>query len=153
MSDNHTPGPWRWEFNGEHRRLHLVGGRPRYDLTILDFGRWGMNGATMRLRDTAHDGMQLLYRIHERPDWIAPEAGREHHKDWHQLLTHPDARLIAAAPDLLEALKDAAEYLQDKSGCSWLRSDFQRGCRCSEDCSSIAVWKQARAAIAKAEGQ
>ena len=64
-----------------------------------------------------------------------------------------NARLIACAPEMLEALKDAAEYLQDKSGCSWLRSDFQRGCRCSEDCSSIAVWKQARAAIAKAEGE
>jgi hypothetical protein len=134
MSDNHTPGPWRWEFNGEHRRLHLVGGRPRYDLTILDFGRWGMNGATMRLRDTAHDGMQLLYRIHERPDWIAPEAGREHHKDWHQLLTHPDARLIAAAPDLLEALH-ALLFTADDSP------------------SYDAAITQARAAIAKAEGQ
>lgn len=63
-----------------------------------------------------------------------------------------DIRLLVAAPDLLEALKSAAEYLHDKSGCLWLGSDFQRGCRCSEDCSSIAVWKQARAAIAKAEG-
>jgi len=105
----HTPGPWRWEFNGKHRSLHLVGGRPRYDLTVMDFARWGMCGATMRLRDTAHDGMQILYRVHERPDWIAPEAGREHHKDWHQLLTHPDAMLIAAAPDLLALLKEVSE--------------------------------------------
>lgn len=102
MSDKHTPGPWRWEFNAEHRRLHLVGGKPQFDLTVMDFERWGMNGATMRLRDLAHDGLQLLYRVHERPDWIAPEAGREHHKKWHQLLTHPDARLIAAAPELLQ---------------------------------------------------
>lgn len=105
MKRQHTPGPWRWEFNAEHRRLHLVGGRPRYDLTIMDFERWGMSGATMRLRDTAEDGMQLLYRVHERPDWIAPEPGREHHKSWHQLLTHPDARLIEQAPKLLQALE------------------------------------------------
>jgi hypothetical protein len=105
MNRQHTPSPWRWEFNAEHRRLHLVGGRPRYDLTIMDFERWGMSGATMRLRDTAEDGMQLLYRVHERPDWIAPEPGREHHKSWHQLLTHPDARLIEQAPALLQALE------------------------------------------------
>ncbi len=60
-------------------------------------------------------------------------------------------RLHAVNAELLAALKSAAEYLHDKSGCLWLSSDFQRGCRCSEDCSSIAVWKQARAAIAKAE--
>lgn len=135
MNSKHTPGPWRWEFNGEHRRLHLVGGRQRYDLTIMDFERWGMSGATMRLRDTAHDGMQLLYRVHERLDWIAPEAGREHHKSWHQLLTHPDARLIAAAPELLEALKLCAVLVHGGS---------------RQGDAAIAA---ARAAIAKAEGK
>lgn len=38
--NKHTPGPWRWEFNTKHRRLHLVGGCWRYDLTIMDFERW-----------------------------------------------------------------------------------------------------------------
>lgn len=138
-SAKHTPGPWQWEFNAEHRSLHLVGGCPRYDLTIMDFGRWGMNGATMLLRDTAHDGLQLLYRVHERPDWIAPEPGREHHKRWHQLLTHPDARLIAAAPDLLEACREIVDAFDALSP-----SDPAR-------CSHLRI-NAARAAIAKAEG-
>lgn len=107
MTLQHTPGPWRWELNAKHRSLHLVGGRPKFDLTVMDFVRWGTHGATMRLRDTAHDGMQLLYRVHERADWIATEPGREHHRDWHQLLTHPDARLIQAAPDMLATLRKA----------------------------------------------
>lgn len=47
-----------------------------------------------------------------------------------------DARLIAAAPDLLEALKSIAE------GCSFPEDDVQRACR-----------DRARAAIAKAEGK
>lgn len=121
-SPKHTPGPWRWEFNAKRRSLHLVGGRPRYDLTLMDFERWGMNGATMRLRDTAHDGLQLLYRVHERPDWIAPEPGREHHKHWHQLLTHPDALLIQAAPVMLQALIDIAEASEDPGAVECARA-------------------------------
>ena len=46
-----------------------------------------------------------------------------------------NARLIAAAPDLLEALKDTLQLLEVYCG------DFEEGTR-----------KQARAAIAKAEG-
>lgn len=101
----YTKGPWRWEFNKEYKNLHLVGGQKRFDLTIMDFERWGMRGATMRLRDPEHNGMQLLHRVHERADWITPEPGREHHKNWHQLLTHPDALLMEASPELYEALK------------------------------------------------
>jgi hypothetical protein len=73
MSAQHTPGPWRFEFNAQHRHVHLVGGKPQFDLTIMDFCRWGMHGATMLLRDTAHDGMNIMHKLHERPDWIAPQ--------------------------------------------------------------------------------
>jgi len=136
----HTPGPWRWEYNEKHRGLHLVGGRRRYDLTIIDFERWGMHKATMRMRDTAHDGMQLLYKVHERPDWIAPEPGREHHQSWHQLLTHPDAKLIEAAPDLLAA-------------CRALLSDMQAVDAAGQYGLELQVsMDQAYKAIAKATG-
>ena len=101
----HTEGPWRWEFNREHKSLHLVGGRPLYDLTIMDFDRWGMSGAVATLRDPAEDGMNIMHRLCDRPDWIAPFPGRTHHAGWCADVTHPDMRLMAAAPDLLEALQ------------------------------------------------
>ena len=148
MSTAHTPGPWRWEFNEKHKGLHLVGGKPMYDLTIIDFERWGMNKATMRMRDTAHDGFDLMFRVHERQDWIAPEPGREHHKHWHQLLDHPDANLIAAAPELLEALKSARKELHACQAVIHLAGGFDPA-YVSE--AQIAL-KVMDAAIAKATG-
>jgi len=105
MTTAHTPGPWRWEFNAAHKTVDLVGGRPIFDLTVMDFARWGMGNAVPRFRDTSVDGMNLMDRLCDKPEWIAPEPGREHHKSWHQLVTHPDARLMAAAPELLDALQ------------------------------------------------
>ncbi|EJO27476.1 hypothetical protein [Achromobacter marplatensis] len=105
MTTKHTEGPWRWAFNAEHRSVQLVGGRPQYDLTVMDFTRWGMGGAGIRLRELSEKGMNLLHKLQERPDWIAPFPGREHHKHWCADVVHPDMRLIAAAPELLAALE------------------------------------------------
>lgn len=101
----YTPGPWRWEMNLKSKVLHLVGGDTRYDLTIMDFSRWGLGGAVASLRDPTVDGMNLMHRLCDRKDWIAPFQGREHHADWCSDVTHPDMRLIAAAPDLYAALE------------------------------------------------
>ena len=140
MQTKHTPGPWRWEFNREHKTLHLVGGRPQYDLTVMDFDRWGMRCAIATLRDPAEDGMNIMHRLCDRPDWIAPFPGREHHAAWCADVTHPDMRLMAAAPDLLEALQNIAEY--------WNQDQ-------NEAAMADACWHAihtARAAIAKATG-
>lgn len=107
MSAPHTAGPWRWEFNDKHRSMTLVGGKPQFDLPIMGFARWGMGGAVAVLRDTAHDGFNIMHRVCDRPDWIEPFEGREHHADWCSGVVHPDMRLIAAAPDMLAALRRA----------------------------------------------
>ena len=100
---NHTPGPWRWEFDATHKTVQLCGGRPEFDKTVMDFTRWGMGGATPRFMGD-DDGFRILHKLSDRKDWIAPFAGREHHAHWCAGVAHPDARLIAAAPELLEAL-------------------------------------------------
>ena len=135
MTAQHTAGPWRWEINRGSKSLHLVGGKPQFDLTVMDFERWGMSGATIRLRDVAHDGMNIMHKLHERPDWIAPLPGRAHHADWFAAVIHPDARLMEAAPDLLDALRS-------------LRNAFLGT---SIEVQADAL-RAARAAIAKATG-
>ena len=100
----HTAGPWRWEFNRKHKQMHLVGGVPTYDLTIMEPVRWGMHGNGLMFRDTAYDGFNIMHKLHEREDWVKPFPGRDHHAKWCANVIHPDAVLIAAAPELLEAL-------------------------------------------------
>lgn len=134
----HTPGPWRWELSQKHKTLQLVGGRPtQYDLTIIQPTRWGMGSATLFIRDTAPDGFNLLHKLHERPDWIATFPGRAHHAGWCADVTHPDMRLIAAAPDLLAALQAVLQWIDDN--CETTGFD--------------GVEAQADAAIAKATGR
>lgn len=118
MSATHTPGPWRWQLNESHKSLSLVGGKPMYDLTIINPTRWGMSSATLMIRDTAHDGMNIMHKLHERRDWIARFPGRAHHADWCADVTHPDMRLIAAAPDLAFHLQAAANYIDALGGDS-----------------------------------
>lgn len=74
-----------------------------------------MSNATFFLRDTSHDGMNLLHKIHERRDWIEPFPGRSHHADWCANVVHPDMRLIAAAPELLEAAQAAWNCISELS--------------------------------------
>ena len=104
----HTKGPWRWELSERQKRLQLCGGEPVYDLTVMDFVRWGMGGAIPRFRDDVNK-MNIMRPAREHAQ---PVAGREHHANWFQFINHPDALLIAAAPDLLEALLKTKEYLE-----------------------------------------
>lgn len=105
----HTPGPWRWEINLKSRVVRLTGGvRPLYDLTVMDFVRWGMGNAAPRFIDQDH--------LMERADtYAAVVPGREHHAQWFQGLSHPDAHLIAAAPDLLAALRAVVSVADRKT--------------------------------------
>lgn len=97
------------------KTLHLVGGKPMFDLTIIEPTRWGMGGATLLIRDTAHDGMNIMHKLHERDDWWQAFPFRGHHVDWCAAVKHPDMQLIEAAPDMLAALRKAVVLLAGAS--------------------------------------
>ena len=140
---NHTPGPWRWEINLKHKTMHLCGGQNPFDLTIMDFDRWGMGGAVATLRDPAVDGMNIMHRLPDRMDWIVAFPGRQHHFDWCAAVKHPDMQLIEAAPDLLEALQDMHEVLQESMRTGgWIPTPLQSSFR--------DAWVKVTSAIAKA---
>jgi hypothetical protein len=145
MSAQHTPGPWRWELNESNKKLQLVGGtRPQFDLTILEPIRWGMGSASLFVRDTAHDGLNLLHKLHERRDWIKPFPGRAHHARWCAGVDHPDLRLIEAAPELLaklQAWQAVCDRITDQYGGVVAGVDFG------------ALGRANRAAIAAALGE
>jgi hypothetical protein len=107
MEKKFTPGPWRWELNKKSKHLNLCGHGEcgPYDFTIMDFERWGMGGAVPRFRDEN----DLMVKANELG---INHKGREHHSSWFQDINHPDAQLIAAAPDLLEALEDLMNHYE-----------------------------------------
>ena len=132
----HTPGPWRWEFNKQSKSVYLVGGKPRFDKTVMQFGRWGMHHAGP-LFNSQITGNQynVMERLCDQPAWTKPFAGLEHHASWRMDVTHPDAVLMAAAPDLLAVAKELEE-----SASYWSEYDVPLG-----------IVDRLRAAIAKAE--
>ena len=134
----HTPGPWRWDVHPKQHTVQLCGGRPQYDLTVMTCERWGMAGAAPSFLRPA-DGSSMLL-ITRADAFMAPIPGREHHADWLQTIDHPDAHLIAAAPELLEACR-AVIWWQERTGGMDDRLD-QRD-----------VYQPLLAAIAKAEGR
>lgn len=112
----HTPGPWRWEVNRSHKSVKLCGGSPkhgfgRYDLTVMDFSRYGMNKAAPVFWNW-QDG-PFLVGDPKRADELAVEVqGREHHANWFADIDHPDAQLVAAAPELLALIETQAREIE-----------------------------------------
>lgn len=136
----HTPGQWRWEINLKHKTVNLCGGeRPKFDLTIMGFRRWGMAGAAPAFINPR----KIMQRADE---FTAIVPGREHHADWFQAIDHPDANLIAAAPDLLAALD---ELIPHNIG---LGDHLPSGTVIPVDMTMGEI-RRARAAIARARGE
>lgn len=138
-----TPGPWRWELNTTSKVIQLCGGRPQFDKTVMDFTRWGMGRAAPRFQ-----GPTEPHRLMTRAEHFGVVvAGREHHRSWFQGIDQPDANLIAAAPELYEALEAAEKQLVH----DWHKIDNEWGPSGeTPDCDETIA--RVRAALAKARG-
>ncbi|HSZ58577.1 MAG TPA: hypothetical protein VK797_23115 [Tepidisphaeraceae bacterium] len=131
MSENkHTPGPWIWQsFDGGE--TFFLGTPDRGRLMVMDFVRQGFNRATARfaIREGDKGGLMKAATLET-------------------VESFPDARLIAAAPELLEACK-----LMHWAGIGIAQHQ-------PTDPVAAAIWEQltnainaARSAITKAEGK
>lgn len=119
-----TPGPWRWEVNRGSQSVELCGGLPAgmFGKTVMSFKRWGLQRAApvFWFWCTSRSWSEEP----QRADAISvPVAGREHHERWFRDIDHPDARLIALAPEmaaeiarLTAALAEAQERLAVMEG-------------------------------------
>jgi len=113
MQKKFTPGPWRWELNLKMKQVKLCGGIPKYDLTVMDFVRWGMSGAQPRFLIARSSDNMILKNSSEMGQEV---EGRSHHADWFQTISNPDAQLITCAPemfDMLERIVKDAKFTND----------------------------------------
>lgn len=110
---SHTPGPWEWYGSTDHYpRVHLAtthGGR-RF---VMNFRRAGMQGAqpVFQVNNRMVPASELVL-FDVDPSVRGMTAGRAAPSVYRQdfsVIDHPDARLIAAAPELLAALIDLHE--------------------------------------------
>ncbi|MEU8920380.1 hypothetical protein AB0D10_05490 [Kitasatospora sp. NPDC048545] len=108
--DAATPGPWRWRGNTEARHLRLQ--TPHHGgLTVMDFKRWGMQGARPRF---ARD--HLMYPANEMVTYEVAAWSKDIYRKDIVGIEHPDAEFIAAAREDVPALLARVRELEAAIG-------------------------------------
>lgn len=150
MSAKHTPGPWEWFMHPAERPYLATPDRGR--LYVMGFARKGMQGATPIFSqwNGIDDGAERGRTGGVMCDGILLKDGR----------LHPDARLIAAAPELLAKCEKVVSWLDRMS-----ESSEREAAKHTEQFPSLseafaaeaknyrATAKDIRSVIAKATGE
>jgi hypothetical protein len=140
VTAKHTPGPWRW-FGNRSGGVYLAtthSGR-RY---VMGFQRYGMNGAqpSFCIGSIMHPASELVqFEVGERAVRGFKDAQKDGSVYRYDVngIDSADARLIAAAPDLFEALQ-------------WALSELRGATRYDNPQQALNCFDKADAAIAKA---
>ena len=105
--EKHTHGPWYWHIDKKNKEVYLRSSK----MYVMGFCRYAMYGAQPIF-------LNELRLTQKAENFSAVVPGREHHADWYQTIDHPDARLIAAAPEMLEVITTVMRGPKNWNGCS-----------------------------------
>lgn len=157
---DHTPAPWYWHGNAGSKTLYLAAGSKRK--FVMQFARWGTQGAQPRFEVNMRmvDAKDLVQFEVGNPDVVGVDAAKNDPSVYRLDITgisHPDAILIAAAPDLLkerDALKAANAEFMDilkkvsmSAVCLWIENGRK------ESVLSSGLVDEVRALIQKHEAK
>lgn len=140
VAATHTPGPWIWYGSTDHYpRFHLATERHGRRF-VMGFVRAGMQSAEpiFQINGRMVKASELVrYDVDRSVKGVTAAKGAEsvYRQDFSEI-DHPDARLIASAPELLEAVE------------ALLPADWRDGVM-----DHLPGVKIARLALAKATGQ
>lgn len=148
MSVQHTPGPWKW-FGNRSGGLYLAtthSGR-KY---VMGFRRYGMNGAqpVFRCADRMVPAAELVeFEVGDGTARGFKEADKNPSVYRYDVsaIDNPDARLIAEAPTMAEALRGFVEH-----PLPYCETDAEKLARLDEFMRMVR--SQARAILARIDG-
>lgn len=129
MSESkHTPGPWAWFGNTGNQDITLAATHSGRRF-VMDFRRWGLQRAQPRfqIKGLMEDASDLV-KFEVGDGKATGKSDGKSDGSVYRLdvagIDHPDARLIAAAPEMLEILEEVIHLI---SGIPEYKEEWNQG--------------------------